>query len=224
VLTAVEHQAPIETLIICPELLTSPVAQEMLAQSELPQVTLSRPVFESISERENPVGLAAIIRTKWADLDQLDVQPHAIFVALFDVSDPGNLGTIVRTMDAVGAAGLILVGQGVDPFHATAVKASMGTVFTIPIVHVSDATILFQWANRCQIQRIATSARGTADFRYAPYQLPALLLLGSEREGLPTTILAQADLQIAIPMQGVASSLNVAVSAGIVLYTLRHSL
>ncbi|MCB8942247.1 MAG: RNA methyltransferase [Ardenticatenaceae bacterium] len=222
VLTAVETHAPIETLITCPELLASPVAQAMLAQTSLPQVALSRPVFESISERENPVGLAAIIKTGWTQLNELVVRPDSIFVALFDASDPGNLGTIVRTMDAVGAAGLVLVGQGVDPFHGTAVKASMGTLFTVPIGHTPDADSLFQWAQQQQIQTIATSARGTADFQHAPYHLPALLLLGSEREGLPAAILAQADLQVAIPMHGTASSLNVAVSAGILLYTLRH--
>ena len=224
VLTAVDTHAPIETLIICSELLISPVAQEMLAQTNLPQVALARPVFESISERENPVGLAALIQTQWADLSELAVQPDSIFVALFDASDPGNLGTIVRTMDAVGAAGLILVGQGVDPFHGTAVKASMGTLFTVPISHVPDMDTLLQWANNHHIQTIATSARGTADFQNAPYHFPSLLLLGSERQGLPPSILAQADLKIAIPMHGTASSLNVAVSAGILLYTLRHHL
>jgi TrmH family RNA methyltransferase len=224
VLPAVDTHAPIETLITCPELLTSPVAREMLVQTDLPQVALSRPVFESISERENPVGLAAIIQMQWAELDELVVQPNSIFVALFDASDPGNLGTIVRTMDAVGAAGLVLVGQGVDPFHGTAVKASMGTLFTVPIGHIPDADALFQWATQHQIQTIATSARGTADFQHAPYQFPALLLLGSEGEGLPASILSQADLQVAIPMSGTASSLNVAVSAGILLYALRHRL
>jgi TrmH family RNA methyltransferase len=169
------------------------------------------------------MGLAAIIKTGWATLDELVVQPNSIFVALFDASDPGNLGTIMRTMDAVGAAGLILVGQGVDPFHGTAVKASMGALFTVPISHLPTADVLFQWAARHQIQTIATSARGTADYQHAPYQLPALLLLGSEREGLPPPILAQAALQIAIPMQGSTSSLNVAVAAGILLYALRYA-
>lgn len=222
VLTAVEQHAPIETLITCPELLTSPVAQEMLARTNLPQVALAWPVFESISERENPVGLAAIIRTRWADLDRLPVQPNDIFVALFDAADPGNLGTILRTIDAVEGAGLILVGQGVDPFHGTAVKASMGTLFTLPICYAPDAATLFQWAGSHQLQTIATSARATADFQQAPYQFPVLLLLGSEREGLPVAVLSQADLQVAIPMRGAASSLNVAVSAGILLYAL-HS-
>jgi TrmH family RNA methyltransferase len=224
VLMAVEHQAPIETLIICPELLSSSVAQEMLARTSLPQVTLARPVFESISERENPVGLAAIIQMYWADLDSLPVQPHDIFVALFDASDPGNLGTILRTIDAVGGAGLFLVGQGVDPFHGTAVKASMGTLFTVPICQISDAATLFQWATSHQVQTIATSARATADFQQAPYQFPVLLLLGSEREGLPAAVFSQANLQVTIPMMGAASSLNVAVSAGILLYALRSRL
>ena len=222
VLTAVEHQAPIETLIFCPELLASPVAQEFLTQTRLPQVAMARPVFESISERDNPVGLAAIVGENWADLARLVVKPDSIFVALFAASDPGNLGTILRTMDAVGAAGLILMGQGVDPFHGTAVKASMGTIFTVPICHVPDETALLQWANHQQIQTIATSARGTADFQNTPYQLPAILLLGSERQGLSPNILAQADLQVAIPMQGTTSSLNVAVSAGILLYAIRY--
>jgi TrmH family RNA methyltransferase len=221
VLTAVETHAPVETLITCPDLLISPAAQAMLAVTDLPIVELARPVFESISERDTPTGLAAIIKTNWTPLDQLSFDPHAIFVALFGTSDPGNLGTIVRTLDAVGAAGLILVGSGVDPFHGTAVKASMGTLFTVPISHAPDEEALWQWVQTRQLHTIATSAKATADFRQTAYQFPVLLLLGSEREGLPPATQNRADYQIAIPMAGSASSLNVAVAAGILLYQLR---
>jgi RNA methyltransferase, TrmH family len=225
VLSALEHGERVEVLVYAPELLTSDVAWEGVRRYEAGGGTataVSDDVFRAISLRDNPAGLGAIISARLHSLDNLAVTPGAIFVAASDVGDPGNLGTIVRTMDAVGAAGLILTGQTTDPFHPTAVKASMGTLFNVPVVQVESMAPLWTWAEAHDLFTVATSARATHSFWEAGYRFPALLLLGSEGEGLPPDVLQRADLAVTIPMLGTASSLNLAVAAGLLLYELRR--
>lgn len=223
VLTAVEQHAPIQTLIYAPDLLTSEIARQVIEEQEkvgLSCAAVSGEVFAAISNRDNPAGLGAIIESAWDDLDSLTVQTADLWLALVEIGDPGNLGTILRTADSFGVAGVIIVGSSVDPFHPTAVKASMGTLFTLPVVQVDQISDLLQWANKNNIQTIATSAKAKQSIRQTAVKYPALLLLGSEGEGLPPDILAAAGLQITIPMHGTATSLNLAVAAGILMYEL----
>ncbi len=226
VLTAVEAGAPVETLVYCPAQLTSDLAWEMLQRQEQQGIrcqAVTADVFASISGRHNPVGLGAIVRTQWARPEQMVPGPESIFVALFDTSEPGNLGTILRTMDAVGAQGALLVGETVDPFHPSAVKASMGAVFSVQIGRVATGQALLHWAKEAGLHTVATSAKATAVYSQSRYRLPALLLLGSEGDGLPRSVIEAADQAVTIPMAGRASSLNLAVAAGLLLYELRRS-
>ncbi len=223
VLAAVEHGATIDTIVFSRGLLTSKVAWDMLAERQAAGtrcVELSPQLFQAISERDNPVGLGAIIATHWMEVEKLEVAPDAVFVALVDVAEPGNLGTIVRTIDACRASGLILVGRTVDPFHPTAVKASMGTIFSVPVCHLGDAEKLLHWATSKNLHKIATSARAKDSYKSKTYRFPALLMLGSERQGLPPDLIATADIAVSIPMVGAASSLNLAVATGVLLYEL----
>jgi TrmH family RNA methyltransferase len=146
-----------------------------------------------------------------------------IFVALFEVAEPGNLGTIIRTMDAVGAKGLILVGDTVDPYHPAAVKASMGALFSVTLGRAPDSEALFQWAKTSTLETVASSARGETPYAEASYNLPVLLLLGSEGSGLPASVTTACEQTVAIPMAGAASSLNLAVAAGLLLYEIRRA-
>lgn len=225
VLMAVEHHAPIETLIYSSELLTSEVGRQAVVEQQergLPCAELSAPVFQAISEREHPVGLGAIVKTSWRDLDSVVVGPADLWVALVGTADPGNLGTILRTMDAVGAAGLVLVGSTTDPFHPTAVKASMGALFTAPIGRRPNEGALMAWARARGLLTVATSAKAPQVFWDALYRRPALLLMGSEGEGLSKEVLEAADLSVTIPMTGSVSSLNLAVATGLLLYEWRR--
>lgn len=223
VLTAVEQKAPIQTILYAPELLTSDIARQTVAGQErsgVSCVAVSGDVFSAVSGRDNPTGLGAVIESVWDDLASLKVEPADLWLALVEIGDPGNLGTILRTADAFNAAGVIIVGNSVDPFHPTAVKASMGTLFTLPIVQVDNISEVLEWANRNNFQTIATSARAQQALRETAVRHPILLLLGSEGEGLSTDILTAADLQITIPMRGTVTSLNLAVAAGILIYEL----
>jgi RNA methyltransferase, TrmH family len=226
VLTAVEQKAPIQTILYAPDLLTSDTALQMIAEQEQAGtscVAVSAELFTAVSERDNPTGLGAVIESGWDDLESLTVQPTDLWLALVEIGDPGNLGTILRTADAFAVAGVILAGSTVDPFHPTAVKASMGTLFTLSIVQVDHTRDLLHWAARHNLQTIATSARAEHSIRETAVGRPALLLLGSEGEGLAPEILSAADLQLTIPMHGSATSLNLAVAAGILMYELTKS-
>ena len=224
---AVTAGAEIETLIVAPALLGGSAAQRMVAEQEAqgtPVARLTGELFERLSEREGPSGLAAIVRGRLARLDDLPVRADSLLVALHQVGNPGNLGAIVRTADAVGAGGVILIGDSTDPFAPTAVKASMGAIFSVPVAHVREAEAFFRWAGSHALSVVATSAHADADHWTASYALPLALLLGSEGGGLPAELLARGDLRVRIPMVGTAHSLNLAVAAGILLYEVRRQL
>lgn len=224
-LAAVESGAPVEALIWSPELLTSETARQVVAEQQAAGVAVTevaRPVYEALSERDNPTGLGAIVHERWASLEELPIDEESIYVSLVGAADPGNLGTVLRTIDAVGASGLILAGDTVDPFHPTAVKASMGSLFTVPLSQAASVEALLHWATLRGLQTVATSAWAASSFWEAEYAFPLLLLLGREGEGLPAAVLAAADLAVSIPMQGNVTSLNVAVAAGLMLYELRR--
>ena len=210
VLTALEQGAPVDTLIYAPELLTSDIARQALTAEETAGrrvVAVAADVFQSLSERDNPTGFGAVINVSLCPLERLPVAPDAIIVALDAVSDPGNLGAILRTMDGMGASGLVLIGETTDPFHPTSVKASMGALFSIPVAVIDTFDAVWDWARAYELQTIATSAQARQRYWDARYQFPALLLLGSEGEGLPPNVLQDADLAVTIPMFGTGSSL-----------------
>ncbi len=153
---------------------------------------------------------------------EIDRAPEdALFVALHSAGNPGNVGTIIRTASAAGAAGVILIGPSADPYDPAAVKASMGALFTVPLAVASDREFV-AWARARGVMVAATSARASVSCWQAEWALPLAVLLGSEGEGLPDDLLSAADLRVSIPMTGTAESLNLAVAAGILLYEVRR--
>ncbi len=225
VLAAAESQAPLESVLFCPEQLASPAgraAVEALAARGVPTFAFSSDAFCHLSGRDNPVGLAAIVRATVRPLAALPRVADGIYVALDGVADPGNLGTVLRTLDAAGAAGLALAGGGTDPFHPTAVKASLGALWTVPWAVADGLPEVVSWARGRGLTIVATSAQAAVDYWSATYPEPVLLLMGSEREGLPAEILAAADERVTIPQWGTVSSLNLAVATALVVYELRR--
>lgn len=222
---AIEAQAEIEAIIVAPELLRHPGATAMVAEQEAAGVRVARlsgELFGRIADREGPAGLAAIVRAAPLTLTSLAASADSVFVALHSAGNPGNLGTIIRTASAAGAAGVILIGPSADPYDPTAVKASMGALFTVPVGTADSAAEFLDWAHRGGVRVAATSARGNVTYWQADLTPPLAILLGSEGTGLPEDVLAAADLQVAIPMTGTAESLNLAVAAAILLYEVRR--
>jgi TrmH family RNA methyltransferase len=161
-----------------------------------------------------------VVRRPNPQLADLHPARHNWLAALANPQDPGNLGTILRTLDAVGAGGLILLDGGADPTHPNAVRASLGALFWIPVVSATFADFL-SWARGAGYQLCGTSEQGTTDYRAAAYRRPVVLLLGSEREGLTPAQEAACDLLVRLPMAGRVTSLNLAVAAGVLLYAMR---
>jgi TrmH family RNA methyltransferase len=222
---AVEAGWAIEVLLVAPELLAGSPAMRMVAEQEergVRVVRLSRDLFLRLSDREGPAGLAAIVRARSTGVDDLDVRTGSVFAALHDVANPGNLGTVIRTADAVGGAGVVLIGDATDQYAPAAVKASMGSLFAIDVARVPDAGAFFDWAQSRHVQVVATSGRATTDHWSATYRPPVAVLFGSEGEGLPEEMLTRADLRVAIPMVGTAESLNLAAAAAVMLYEVRR--
>jgi TrmH family RNA methyltransferase len=136
--------------------------------------------------------------------------------------DPGNIGTILRTGDAVGAGGLILVDDSADPYSVEAVRASMGALFTQRIVQVPWSTFL-SWLKSGAGQLVGTSLQTDQDYLEPAYEAPCFLLIGNEQAGLPEAYEAECDLLVKIPMHGKADSLNAAVAAAVMAFQVRAS-
>jgi TrmH family RNA methyltransferase len=216
----------IEVLIVAPDLLTSAAAAVVAAQQErgVRIAYVSAELFGRMSDREGPSGVAAIVRGGLTRPHELTVARDSVYVALHDISNPGNLGTIIRTADAAGAAGVILIGRTADPFAPAAVKASMGSLFAVPVAHLAEAGAFFRWAGEAGVQVLATSGRAGHEHWAVRYRPPVAILLGAEGPGLPPDVLGQADERIRIPMTGTPESLNLAVAAGVMLYEVRRQL
>ncbi len=222
---AIEAGWEIETLVVAPDLLSGSDAMRMVAEQEAAGTRVTRvsgELFGRLSERDGPRGLAAIVRSRAGRLEDLRVTSDSVFAVLHEVGNPGNLGTIIRTADATGCAGVILVGDTSDPYAPAAVKASMGSLFAIDVVHVRDLDRLFAWARDRGVRTIATSGGADHDHWDVSYPGPVAVLFGSEGPGLPPGALKRCDETVRIPMVGTAESLNLSVAAAIMLYEVRR--
>lgn len=224
---ALAAHAAIDSIFYAPDLIDSDFARQLIdrALSEgIACYETTVEVFESLAEKENPQGVIAVVRQWRATLADLTPQNFPWGVAIVSPQDPGNVGTILRTIDAVGASGLILLDSSVDPYHPTAVRASLGSIFWYPVVSTSFNEWA-QWTKQHGYHIYGTSSKGSVDYKeITAYEQPLFVLLGSEREGLSSEQAAVCDQLIRLPMRGHASSLNLAVAAGVVLYAVLEKL
>lgn len=177
--------------------------------------SVTREVFESIAEKENTIGMVASVHKKITRLKDLKTQK--LFAAMVTPQDPGNVGSLMRTLDSIGGGGLLLIDGGVDPFHPTLIRASMGAYFWNPTVSVSFAEMV-AWKEEYGYSLIGTSAKGKNMLQYTIQDKKNIVLFGSEQKGLDPNQISACDELISIPMQGHNSSLNISVAAGIILY------
>lgn len=217
---AVQQGAHVEELVVAPALLRSDFALRLVEsrkQAGVPCLEVSSEVFESISLKEGPQGLGAVVRQRWETLEMVRPDGELCWVALDGVQDPGNLGTILRTGDAVGAAGVILVGDTTDPYDPGAVRASVGAIFSQRLVRAS-LDELAAWKLAHQVVMVGTSGAAPTDYQAVSYAPPLVLLMGGEQRGLSQRQQALCDLMVSIPMVGRSDSLNLAVATAVVLY------
>jgi TrmH family RNA methyltransferase len=180
-------------------------------------VEVSRAILEKVSRRDNPQTVVAVFDQQFARLDDLDPALATCWVALESIRDPGNLGTIVRTADAAGVGGVVLVGETCDPYSVEAVRATMGSVFATPLYRATAAEFI-AWRARWPGSVVGALLSATTDYRAAAYQRPTLILMGPEQAGLSPDLAGICDLSVKIPMRGRADSLNLAVATGIMIY------
>lgn len=219
---AVEAGVRVDTLVVADTLLHAESARSWVAEQEaagIPVARLTPELFTRISERDGPTGLAAVVSVAEPDVDVLAVPDGAAtWLAVEELGNPGNLGTILRTADATGTAGVLLVGPTADLWDPVTIKASMGAVFSVPVARVASTAALRRWAGRHGLAVATTAARAPQSLWQVSFPERVVVLLGSEQQGLDDDTLAAGDLAVSIPMVGTAESLNLAQAATVLLY------
>lgn len=216
--TALEMGAALEFALYADAFLDTPFAKQLvhkLNERGVEVLETTPEILETLTNKDHPQGLLAVARQNIVPLSSL--APSSLTIALVAPQDPGNLGSILRTMDAAGAGALVLLDGGVDSYHPNAVRAAMGAHFTRRIAQASFADFA-AWAQKHGVHIYGSSTHATTDYRKLDYARPAVLLLGSEREGLTQAQLAACEQVVKLPMHGKVTSLNLSVAAGILIY------
>jgi TrmH family RNA methyltransferase len=202
-----------------------PLAAEIIAATEAAggdAIETSADILSKMTGKDNPQMLIGAYRQPDSALDAVDRSQAPLWIVAQALRDPGNLGTILRTGDAVGAGGLILIDDSADPFSVEAVRASMGAVFTQQIAAARWPEFL-AWLRSGEGQLVGTSLKATQDYLAAEYRKPCFLLIGNEQQGLPADYEAECDLLVKIPMAGRADSLNAAMAAAVMAFAIKAS-
>ena len=219
-LRALAGGAVLREAFVLPELLVEPEARallERLREESVPLIELSREAFEKLAYGDRLDGVVAVAETPPRGLDELLLPPAPLIVVVEGVEKPGNLGAILRTADGAGANAVIVADSATDLFNPNIIRASLGTVFAVPVAVASSGEVL-EWLGRREIDIIAARVQASVDYSEADYRGAIAIALGSEARGLsdPWGELARASVRI--PMLGVADSLNVSVTAAVLLY------
>ena len=180
-------------------------------------------LLERISRKDNPQTVICAFQQKWSSLSNVMPRDDSCWIALDRVRDPGNLGTIMRTADAVGAAGIILIDDCTDPFSLEAVRASMGAVFNVAIIKTTTADFI-RFSGCWPAPIIGTALIASTDYRKASWQIPSILLMGNEQSGLTDELVSVSTELVRLPMRGQSDSLNLAVATGICLYEMHRTM
>ena len=218
---AAEAGWELETLVYAPDLLTSDFGLRLVEEQSrrgIRSVAFTPELFAAVAEKDNPQGLLALVRQRHVTLEHLTPDNFVFSAAVVSPQDPGNVGTILRTLDAVGANGLFLLDGGVDLYHPSVIRASMGTLFWLPVVQASFQEFV-RWAKQNGFRLVGSSAHAQVDYRdFQRGERPTILVLGNEQKGLLPEQIQACDMTVSLPMRGRASSLNLAVAAGVLLY------
>ena len=217
---AVQGRVPLETIIWVPKMLTHPFGQKLMRQCRAAQVPcweVTPEVFLRLSRAEEAQWIGAVGRQRWTKMGDAPPRVGLCWLALDTVQSPGNLGTILRTCEAVGAAGVILLGPQADPYDPSAIRATMGALFAQRLVRATWEEFA-AWKRRHGCLLVGTSPSGAKDYREITYAPTTILWMGWERQGLSPQQQALCDAMARIPMAGRSDSLNLAVSTGVMLY------
>lgn len=225
VIDALELGWTIRTLVYAKAAKGKPLVEQVAAKTVAAGglvLEVSEKVIGSITRRDNPQMVVGVFEQRWRQLKDVKPKTGETWVALDRVRDPGNLGTIIRTADAAGASGVILVGETTDPFSLETVRATMGSVFAVPVVKATPEEFL-AWKKKADVSVVATHLAGAVDYRTIDYKRkPVVILMGNEQSGLPDVLAKEADALARIPQAGRADSLNLAVATAVMLFEARR--
>jgi TrmH family RNA methyltransferase len=201
------------------------LASEIIAATEAAggeAIETTPDILSKTSGKDNPQMLVAAYRQREAALSEIDRSSAPLWFVAQALRDPGNIGTILRTGDAVGAGGLILIDDSADPYSVEGVRASMGAIFTQQVAKASWSEFI-AWLRSGPAQLVGTSLKATDDYLDVRYDQPCFLLIGNEQQGLPSDYEAECDLLVKIPMSGRADSLNAAMAAAVMAFQIKAS-
>lgn len=182
---------------------------------------VSDAVLEKISQRDNAQSVVGVFRQRIRRLADLDPKSAPLWLALEGIRDPGNFGTCVRTADAVGAGGVILIGNTCDPFGIEAVRATMGSIFAVPI-YAAEPDEALAFVRAWPGVSVGTALQGAVDYRETAYTAPTLIVNGTEQSGLSDAMRDACGTLVKLPMRDGVESLNLSVAAGVMLYAVRE--
>jgi TrmH family RNA methyltransferase len=214
-----------EIVAFSPEGARHPLAAEIIAATEAAggdAIETSSDILSKMSGKDNPQMLLGAYRQPETALASLDRNAAPLWIVAQALRDPGNIGTILRTGDAVGAGGLILIDDCADPFSVEAVRASMGAVFTQQVATARWPEFV-AWLRDGDGQLVGTSLKANQDYLDAQYRPPCFLLIGNEQQGLPPDYETECDSLVKIPMAGRADSLNAAMAAAVMAFAIKAS-
>jgi TrmH family RNA methyltransferase len=217
---AVDHRFSVDTLLYSEKLLIQPLARKLVRRLKCAGVPFARVApeqFRGVSRTERASGVGAILRQRVLRLDQINLADQACWTAISNVRSSGNVGMLIRTSAATGAAGFILLGDSIDPFDPAVVRATMGALFKQALVR-TNIDQLRRWVLEHKVEVIGASPDGTEDYREVSYTRPALLVLGSERKGLTDEQRGLCNRIVRISMVEGMDSLNVAVAGSLLMY------
>lgn len=225
VIDALDQGWSIRALVFAKTGLGNPAVEKAAARTVAAGGTVlevTEKVLGAITRRDNPQMVVGVFAQKFMPLASIRPAGDDVWVALDRVRDPGNLGTIIRTIDAAGAKGVILVGDCTDPFSLETVRATMGSIFSVPVARASVEAFL-GWRKDFPGLVAGTHLKGAVDYRSVDFSgRPSLLLMGNEQQGLPNDLAAACDRLLRIPQAGRADSLNLAVATGVMLFEIRR--
>lgn len=218
VMEAIEAGWPISTLVYQADVAARPKVSEAIRATRAGGglcLEVTQDVLAKMTKRDNPQTVVGVLPQRWRRLE--DIRPGTLWIALETVRDPGNLGTILRTADAVAADGVMLIGETCDPYSQESVRASMGSVVRVPLARCTAEAFL-AWRREWPGLVVGTHLSGDADYRQVAYDPPVLLVMGNEQAGLTEPMAAACDRLVKIPMAGGADSLNLSVATAVMLF------
>jgi RNA methyltransferase, TrmH family len=217
---AVEHCAQIESVFLDPSVLSNPFGQKLarrLRHQGVPAIRLSRELYRDLTLATEPQGIGAVLRQRWFQLEQLRATRNSLWLAIESIESPGNLGTIIRTAEAAGVDGVLMLNPNCDPHDPATIRATMGSLFSQKLVRCSVPEFKC-WTKSNGVSVVASSPSGLMGFKALAYRFPAALIVGSEKHGLSDQLLEIANFVVRIPMHGGCDSLNAAVATGVLLF------